>query len=574
MNPENRNCQNCKNQFIIEPDDFTFYEKIGVPAPSFCPECRKQRRLSWRNDYNLHNNTCKSCNKKVISVFSPESGMNTFCIKCWWSDEWSAYDYSQDYDFSRPFFEQYVEFIKKVPVLCVVNDNGIGSVDCEYTHDFSFAKNCYMTFVSWKGENLMYVYYDIGGKYIVDSMDMLNGGEFLYENIFTEQCYKCKYSQNSIECSECNFIYDCKNCIECFMCTGLRNKRFYFKNKKYSKEEYYKILESYSLNTRNGVKKARIEFEEIKKKQIRRCFNIINSYNCKGDLLFNGKNSQFCFNVQRPEDSKWIENSDTPKDCYDLSTGGELNFCYEGITPDHSYKNLFGIFSWKNQEVEFAHHCHSSKYLFACAGLRNSEYSIFNKRYSKEEYFEMIEKIKKHMDDMPYVDKNGMVYKYGEFLPAELSYFGYNETTANLHFPLNKNQALEKNFSWSDLNKKTVGQETLEQKDIPDDINNVDEKICNEILKCVSCDRNYKIIYNEFEFYKRLNIPIPEKCFYCRQEDRFKLKNPYILWGRECMCNKSIHGHEGICTNQFETSYSPDRPEIVYCEKCYQQEIV
>jgi len=25
--------------------------------------------------------------------------------------------------------------------------------------------------------------------------------------------------------------------------------------------------------------------------------------------------------------------------------------------------------------------------------------------------------------------------------------------------------------------------------------------------------------------------------------------------------------------NEFETAYAPDRPEIVYCEKCYQQEV-
>jgi len=27
------------------------------------------------------------------------------------------------------------------------------------------------------------------------------------------------------------------------------------------------------------------------------------------------------------------------------------------------------------------------------------------------------------------------------------------------------------------------------------------------------------------------------------------------------------------CTNEFETPYAPDRPEIVYCEECYNKEI-
>ena len=29
----------------------------------------------------------------------------------------------------------------------------------------------------------------------------------------------------------------------------------------------------------------------------------------------------------------------------------------------------------------------------------------------------------------------------------------------------------------------------------------------------------------------------------------------------------------GYCDVKFETSYAPGRPEIIYCEKCYQQEV-
>ena len=62
----------------------------------------------------------------------------------------------------------------------------------------------------------------------------------------------------------------------------------------------------------------------------------------------------------------------------------------------------------------------------------------------------------------------------------------------------------------------------------------------------------------ELMYQNYLKSHIPE-------EDRFKLKNPYFLWTRKCM--------KEACENVFETSYNPDRPEIVYCEKCYQQEV-
>jgi hypothetical protein len=50
MKEEMRQCQNCKNQFTIEPEDFAFYEKIKVPPPTFCPSCRFQWRLSFMNE--------------------------------------------------------------------------------------------------------------------------------------------------------------------------------------------------------------------------------------------------------------------------------------------------------------------------------------------------------------------------------------------------------------------------------------------------------------------------------------------------------------------------------------------
>lgn len=54
MQSETKSCQNCKNDFVIESEDFSFYEKIKVPPPTFCPECRFIRRLMWRNNRSLY----------------------------------------------------------------------------------------------------------------------------------------------------------------------------------------------------------------------------------------------------------------------------------------------------------------------------------------------------------------------------------------------------------------------------------------------------------------------------------------------------------------------------------------
>ena len=115
MQSETKICQNCKKDFIIEPDDFGFYEKIKVPPPSWCPECRMQRRMVFRNESKLFRQKDVLSGKNMLSIFPPE----TYCVieeKDWWSqDKWDPLQYGMNVDFSKSFLEQFFELSKKVP---------------------------------------------------------------------------------------------------------------------------------------------------------------------------------------------------------------------------------------------------------------------------------------------------------------------------------------------------------------------------------------------------------------------------------------------------------------------------
>ena len=78
---ENKICQNCKKYFVIESEDFNFYEKIKVPAPTFCPECRMQRRMAWRNERTLYKRKCLTPghNEEIFSIYAPEKKLNVVC---------------------------------------------------------------------------------------------------------------------------------------------------------------------------------------------------------------------------------------------------------------------------------------------------------------------------------------------------------------------------------------------------------------------------------------------------------------------------------------------------------------
>ena len=571
---ETRDCRNCKAQFTIEPEDFGFYEKVQVPPPTWCPECRLIRRLTWRNDRSLYTRTCGLCQNRIVTLYSEESGVIPYCNKCFWSDKWDQKSYGRDYDFSRPFFEQLKELELAVPHQATMNDDGIASVNCEYSNDCWYAKNCYMAFYMWHAENVMYsCYITNNGKNLVDCLNILTTNEWLYECHACDRSYNLKYCDQCVSCNDSAFLFDCRSSSDCFLCAGLRNKKYCFKNEQYSKEEYEKILAGYRLDTRAGVERARKEYDEFILNTPRRYALMYHSVNCAGDLLYNGKNSSWCFTMQAPVDSKWIDAGDKANDVYDASTTGEVSRCYEMITCDQSDMNHFGLFSVKSQDLRYTQYCTDSKHLFGCIGLRKAQYCILNKQYTKEEYEALLPKIIEHMDAMPYVDKRGAPHGYGDFFPSDLSPFGYNETVAQERYPLAREEALAKNWKWQDNVQRTSGKETLKPDAIPAAIADVEDSILNEVLKCVECERNYKIFIDELNFYRRMGVPVPVKCFFCRHNTRVARRNPYYLWERQCDCAIAAHGHAGRCPERFQSSYKPGRPEKVYCEKCYQAEI-
>lgn len=59
-------CKTCKKNFEIRPEDFVFYEQIKVPPPGHCPDCRTQRRISFRNERTLYKRQCNLCKKTVF----------------------------------------------------------------------------------------------------------------------------------------------------------------------------------------------------------------------------------------------------------------------------------------------------------------------------------------------------------------------------------------------------------------------------------------------------------------------------------------------------------------------------
>ena len=571
MKDEIKNCQNCKKDFTIEPDDFSFYEKIKVPAPTFCSECRTQRRFSWRNERCLYHNKCKITSKNVVSGFSIDSGINVYERDFWWSDKWDPISFGIDYDFSKPFFLQFCDFFHKTPMPSSFNARTFNSEYCQHTGEF---KNGYLVHASWGGEN---VSYSARVSEVKDSMDalVLSNSELCYEVVNVNKCYNVKYSQNLESCNDSYFLFDCRGCSNCFCCVNLRNKSYCIFNEQYSREEYLEKLKEINVNNSINLKKVRDRFNDLKKQGLHRYANITNSPLCTGDNIVNSYNCTNCFDLYGDvRDCKFIQNcARYLKDSYDgYGVGASAELIYEVFdTGVQGSKLCLGAIIYGGYNMYYSYNCHGSKNCFACIGLRSKQYCILNRQYTKEQYEELVPKIIQHMNDMPYIDKRGRVYKYGEFFPSELSPFCYNETIAQEYFPLTKEQALDQGYKWKDKEERNY-QIDIKNKDIPDNIKDITDDILGKIIECghkggcnQQCTEAFKIIPEELQFYQRMNLPLPRLCPNCRHYERLAQRNPLKLWHRSCM-------KEG-CTNEFETSYAPERPEIIYCEKCYQQEV-
>src|SRR3989344_2664819 len=175
---ENKICQNCKKDFAIEMEDFSFYEKMKVPPPTFCPDCRFQRRLLVRNNRVFYKGECALCKKSMISLYSKEKPYTIYCYDCWFSDKWDVTDYGRDYNFLIPFFEQFKSLQLSVPRANLYRDNFVSSDYCNYGKDF---RECYLTFGGAENER---VFFSNQISNCRDSSDIAFSGklEFCYEN--------------------------------------------------------------------------------------------------------------------------------------------------------------------------------------------------------------------------------------------------------------------------------------------------------------------------------------------------------------------------------------------------------
>jgi hypothetical protein len=319
-------------------------------------------------------------------------------------------------------------------------------------------------------------------------------------------------------------------------------------NKKYTKYEYEDFKKDFLQKLATNKQEFRRQLNNLKTQIFHRNLQIINSENCTGDFIVNSKNIQNGFNATESEDCINIFNSDRLKNCYDNFCNDKSEMCIECDTSYESYNSMFCTYFVGGKNLQYCDQCMFLQNCFGCIGLKHQSHMILNKKYSEADYKALIKKIKEHMKHTG---------EYGKPFPATLSSFAYNDTVAQESHPLTKEQAISQEFIWND--EESSAAHFGKKYEIPTDINEIDESICEKILTCEASDKNYKIIPQEFQFYKKFKLPIPRISPDERYKELTKQIRPRILHDITCH----------FCRKKIKTTYPEKCDYKIVCDDCY-----
>ncbi len=565
---ENKVCQNCKKDFVIEADDFGFYEKIKVPPPTFCDRCRLQRRLVWMKGLDLFKRKCDLCGEEKLSMYAADAPYTVYCSKCWWSDTWDGKNYAMVYDSSRPFFEQWNELLHKVPLLGLSIDS-FSSTTSPYTNHTGHAKNCYLIYYSDQVEDSAFGFQYTRAKNVYNSGTIMDS-ENCYDSshVYKSSNIVCAVGNNR-SCYDCFFIRDCEGCHDCFGLSSGRNKAYVFLGEQLSREAYEARMGEIDLGSHTQYEYWKNKVEEYFKTVSPRPVWDTLSQDVSGSYVFHSKNVHESYDVVDSEDSKFLMLIKTGKvkDSYDYIDWGEnAERIYESLTVGGNANSVFFTH-------ESGHHLSNieygklmgwgSNYTFGCIGLRKSEYCILNTQYIKEEYEKLRAQIVADMKSHPYTNIQGHTYSYGEFFPPEFSPNAYNDSFASRFFPMTEEAALAKGLHWYIPEAKEYAV-TTKAADLPENSKDASETVLKEVIGCTSCNRGFRIIPQELQYLQQHVLPLPHQCPFCR------------VWSKieRWVANMTLHDRTcGKCSVVFKTHYTEEQAPVILCKDCYQKEV-
>lgn len=551
MNSEAKTCQNCKQSFVIEPEDFQFYDRLDIPPSDECPRCRWQHLLAFWVFGRFRKTQSALSGKTMITTFPESVKFPLYDRTEFVSDAWDPLSYGRAYDFSKSFFEQFAALQCAVPH---PHNSGTKNVNCEWSDDVWSSRECYLSRSLLECEYATYGYRIVRCKNSVD-LTYCSDAEFSYDCLYCFKCYRLRHSFNSRDCLESMFLFDCRNCSNCFMCWNLRGKQYYIFNKPYSKEEYAQKIKEFDTGTWSGLSKLKEEFNRILREEaVHRATHNVQVANVYGNFLAETRNCFNCYFLEQSENARHTFRGFGYKETIDCVGSGFVERAALSDVDLHVYDTVATSHSSNCRYAAYLDYCEDCEYCFGCVGLRKKKFCILNRQYTEAEYRELIAKIKDAMRT-----RN----EWGRFFPLPMTYSGYNFSLANVFFPETPERVKALGGLWE--SEEVTAHEGRSGNDLPERIEDVADVISAERIICPKTGMSFNIAPRELAFYREHGIPLPRYHFDYRTLERFRPLALSIHPGRTACV---------VCGKEVEHYYAPELGyKKIACVECYQREI-
>lgn len=548
--PEQRICQISGMPFIISQEEEKYCKEHNIPLTTISPEERFRVVTSFDNAINLYHGECAFTKQPLLTSVPPEQH-HVYSAEIFASDKWDALTFGRPYDFSRTFFDQFAELFKSVPlpsryVIMSTIENS------DYINGVTGAKNCYLIFNCTYCEDTLFSRFLNLCKNTLDSIGSQNS-ELCYGCINVNQCYQLFWAENCSNCNDSYFLFNCQNLRNCYGCVNLRDKEYYFENQPCDPKEYKAKLQAKNLGSYESWSREYLYFLEREKGTTRKHYQGKNSEDVTGNYINNSKHIRQGFFVIDSEDIflgiRVVKAKDVFSSAFAANNAQQIYSCHGAV---NNVFNLRWCIACPNETRDMEYCIHTgfgSHDCFGCVGLRHKEYCILNKQYSKEEYFDLVSRIRAHMKD---------TNEYGKLFPASLTPHYYNESYAMEFMPLSKEEAIKRGYMWRDKMIEEAVDKEAASTQMPDHIHQVSDDILKEVFICAQTGEKYRLVKAELDFYRRFQIPLPRVAPLVRIQNLSRYLQILPVVDREC----------DLCHIQLQSVYKNER---VLCEPDYQK---
>lgn len=548
--------EHCEGEFAIEDGDIEFLKLFRSPPSKYCPTCRRMQRFVHMGVMRLFKHSCKAPghNESVISVLPTECPFPVYDYAYYGSAAFDPLEFGKAYEKGESPLAQLFSLRRIFPMPSFLNRDP-SSVNCDYTNGGRGSKNCYFTSGVFNSEDVWYSALVNGSKEVMTSRS-IRACDTIYETLGGEHLYRTAYAYFSKDCSDSSLIFDCRNCTNCFGCVNLRSKSYYIFNEPKTKEEYEAFMATKPLGHR-AFQEHHEKFWMLVKSLPMNASRNVAVENVSGVLLENSRNLVDATDCRKAEHVRHADGALSHKDSMDILFSGGSEQIYQSTNVGSSSNMVkFSISSKYTTDSEFVFNSKNLNNCFMCFGLENKSYCVLNRQYSPEEYWSLVDSIKSEML---------MRGEYGEHPSIIFSAQAYNFSLAGLYYPLSE-ETIRKlgGFVAKEPDTNAGSLETVLAENLPDMIDQTDDSILSKAIICEKTGRPFRILPTELIFYRKMSVPLPRVHPSVRFDELYRLSPTGLRYYATCV----------ICEKAIQSIFNPKDGYTLYCESCYQQEVV